>query len=756
MSILGTRVTRFEDKALLTKGGSYVDDLTPDGAAHVTFVRSDLPHAEIVSIDANEAKQAPGVIAVLTASDFDFTPAPPSMPMLNQQMLRTPLATDRVRFVGDLVALVVTETREQGVDASELVAVEYNPLPTVLTIDQALEDEVLLFPEAETNISMTVPSNAEGSDPFEECDVVVSLQFRNQRMAPSPIEARAVASEWKDGHLTQWSATQGVHGTRDTLVRALGIDNEHIRVITPNVGGGFGAKNGGYPEDICVAMAARHLDRPLHWAETRSENMVGMVHGRGQMFDAKLGGSRDGKLIAYSLAVVQDGGAYPGIGAVLPALTRIMTSGVYDLPNVIFEAKSVQTNTTPIGAFRGAGRPEATAAVERMIDLFASEISMDPAELRRKNLLQPEQFPLTTPTGASMDSGAYEASLDAVLDAADYPALRAEQRRRREAGEPVQLGLGWSTYVEITNPLGNKEYGSVEINPDGTALARTGSSSHGQGHHTTFAMLVHDVTGIPLEQITVIHGDTDQIPRGGGTGGSKSLQLGGSAIFKASEEVVAAAKDLAADLLEANPADIALDPESGTFSVVGTPAVTKSWADVAVAANQSDDGGLRSEIDFDPEGATFPFGAHLSVVDVDTETGGVTIVRHFACDDAGTMINPLLVEGQVHGGLASGIAQALIEEFVYDENGNPVTSNFMDYGIISTTELPNFDRIPMETTTPLNPLGAKGIGESGTIGATPAVQNAVIDAVKHLGITHIEMPATAERVWTAIQQATDN
>lgn len=657
MSILGTRVPRFEDKALLTTGGSYVDDITPEGAAHVTFVRSELPHAEIVSIDTSEAKGAPGVIAVFTAADFAFIPSPPSMPMLNQEMLSTPLPQDRVRYVGDPIAVVVTETREQGVDAAELVTVELNPLPPVLDLDEALKNEVLLFPEAKTNVSMTVPSNAGDADPFADCEVVVSLKFRNQRMAPCPIEGRSVASQWKDGHLTQWAVTQGVHGTRDTLMRALGIDKDQIRVITPHVGGAFGAKNGGYPEDICVAQAARMLDRPLHWTETRTENMLGMVHSRGQEYDAKLGGTKDGKLIAYSLGVVQDGGAYPRIGAVLPMLTRIMTSGVYDLEHVFFEAKSVQTTTTPTGAFRGAGRPEATAAIERMIDLYANEIGMDPGELRRRNLLQPSAFPLETPTGAKMDSGEYEKALDAVLETADYSALRAEQARRREAGEARQLGLGLSTYVEITNPLGNQEYGSVEVNPDGTALARTGSSSHGQGHHTTFAMLVHDVTGIPLDQITVIHGDTDRIPRGGGTGGSKSLQLGGSALFQASEEVVAMAKELAADLLEANPDDITLDSQAGTFSVIGTPSVTKSWADIGVAAEQKDEFDLRSEIDFDPSGATFPFGAHLSVVEVDVETGQVSIMRHFACDDAGTMINPLLVEGQVHGGLASGIAR---------------------------------------------------------------------------------------------------
>ncbi|MGI9597429.1 MAG: xanthine dehydrogenase family protein molybdopterin-binding subunit, partial [Acidimicrobiales bacterium] len=395
----------------------------------------------------------------------------------------------------------------------------------------------------------------------------------------------------------------------------------------------------------------------------------------------------------------------------------------------------------------------ATAAIERIIDVYASKIGIDPAELRRRNLLQPEQFPLTTPTGAAMDSGEYERSLDAALAASDYAGLRAEQQRRRVEGATRQLGIGLSTYVEITNPMGNEEYGSVEILPDGSALAKTGSSAHGQGHHTTFAMLINEITGIPLSRIEVRHGDTDDVPRGGGTEGSKSLQVGGSAIWLASEEVVATAKELAAELLEANPDDVVLDTDAGTFSVVGTPALAKSWTDLAAAASTKPEIDLASEVDFLPSGATFPFGTHVSVVEVDMETGEVTIDRHIACDDAGTIVNPLLVDGQVHGGLAQGIAQALLEEFMYDDDGNPVTSNFMDYGIISMTELPSFERIPQETKTPLNPLGAKGVGESGTIGSTPAVQNAVIDALSHLGVTHVDIPVSPQRVWTAINGA---
>ncbi len=753
MSILGTRVTRTEDPALLTVGGSYVDDLAPANAAWVTFVRSQFPHATITNIDLDDARAMPGVVAVLTADDLGITPLPPGQGMLNQDMRRSRLATDRVRFVGEPIVAVVTETREQGVDAAELVIVDFEPLPVVLDPEEALTDEHVLFPDAGTNVVFAVPGDPSKAEMFDGCEVVVELKFRNQRLAPCPLEPRAAAASWEDGRLTQWASTQGAHGTRDTLAAATGVEPENVRVICPDVGGAFGAKNGGYPEDIVVALAARHLDRPMRWAETRTESMLGLVHGRAQYFEAKLGGSADGNLSAYSLSVIQDAGAHAEIGAVLPFLTRIMTSGVYDIPDIDFTAKSVMTNTVPVGAYRGAGRPEATAAIERMIDVFASQISMDPAELRRKNLLQPAQFPLTTPTGAAMDSGDYERSLDAALAASDYQGLRAEQQRRRAEGATRQLGIGLSTYVEITNPMGNSEFGSVEILPDGSALAKTGSSAHGQGHHTTFAMLVNELTGIPIERIEVRHGDTDDVPRGGGTGGSKSLQIGGSAIWQASEEVVAKAKDLAAELLEANPNDVTLDTDSGSFSVVGTPAVAKTWGDVAAAAAASTEVDLSSEIDFAPEGATFPFGAHVSIVEVDMDTGDVSVVRHVACDDAGTVINPLLVDGQVHGGLAQGIAQALLEEFMYDDDGNPITANFMDYGIITAAELPSFERIPQETATPLNPLGAKGIGESGTIGATPAVQNAVVDSLSHLGVTHVDIPVTPLRVWTAINEA---
>ncbi len=480
--------------------------------------------------------------------------------------------------------------------------------------------------------------------------------------------------------------------------------------------------------------------------------MLGLVHGRGCDFTATIGGSRDGRVSHYRVHSIQDGGAYPEVGSVLPFITRIMATGVYDIPNVDFSSTSVVTNTVPVGAYRGAGRPEAAAAIERMMDLFAAEIGMDPVEVRRSNFIRPEAFPFDTPTGAAMDSGEYDKAITAVVDAVDYAGLRVEQERRRATTDEAWLGLGWSTYVEIANPMANPEFGSIEVRPDGSALVLTGSSSHGQGHHTAFAQVASDITGIPFDRIEVRHGDTDEVARGGGTGGSKSLQVGGSAVWEASDNVVERAKQIAAEILEASTEDIVLDTDSGSFSVVGTPVVSTDWGAIASRLHDQRGEALLGEADFQPPGATFPFGAHLSVVEVDRDTGAVTILRHIACDDAGTMVNPLLVEGQVHGGVASGIAQALMEEFIYDPDGNPLTATFMDYALISAAELPSFERIPQETPTPRNPLGAKGIGESGTIGATPAVQNAVIDALAHLGVRHVDMPTTPERVWQSITE----
>lgn len=748
MSILGTRVVRVEDPRFLKGEGTYIANLELPGALHLTFVRSSLAHGKIVSIDADDARAMSGVVAVWTAADIDLEPAPPAHGFMNKKIRFPFIASDTVRFVGDIVAVVVSTDKTLGTDAAEMVIVDYEALPVVLDMDESFRGEVLLHPDAESNIVLTFASD-NNDDIFADCDVVVDLVIENQRVAPAPMEVRACASVWDGERLTQWACSQGAHGARDGLADTLGLDKSQVRVITPDVGGGFGAKSGVYAEEILVGWAARKLNTPVRWTETRTENMVSMGHGRAQRQRTRMGGTRDGRITAYRLDLLQDAGAYAKAGAVLPFMTRLMAGGVYDIANVQFESHSVVTNTTPTVAYRGAGRPEATAAIERTIDEFARVCGLDPADVRRKNYLTPSSFPLTTAMGAKYDSGEYAAALDKALEAAGYQQLREEQARRRASGNPLQMGIGIASYVETTNPMGSGDYGAVEITDEGGAIIRTGSSSHGQGHHTAWAMLVSDATGIPFDKIEFRFGDTDDISRGGGTGGSRSLQVGGSAVKLATDSVIDKARQRAADLLEAAVEDVVIDTVRGGFHVVGSPAPLRTWSELMVGL----DAPLEAEVDYVPEGATFPFGTHICVVEVDVETGAVGVMRHIACDDAGIIINPLIVDGQVHGGIAQGVAQALLEVVAYDPDGNPITSNLADYGFISAAELPSFERIPMETPTPRNPLGAKGIGEAGTIGATPAVHNAVVDAVSHLGVTHIDMPCTSVNVWNALQKA---
>ena len=748
MSILGTRVVRIEDPRFLTGEGTYIANLPMPGALHLTFVRSSMAHARLTGIDASEALSMPGIRAVWTAADIDIAPAGPANGMMNKAMLFPYLAIDTVRYVGDLVAIVVSEDKTSGVDAAETVIVDYEPLPVVLDMDDSFSNRVLLHPDAETNVVLTFAARS-NDDIFADCDVVVDLVIENQRVAPAPMEVRSCVSTWDGTRLTQWACSQGAHGARDGLAEIFGLEKSQVRVITPDVGGGFGAKSGVYPEEILVGWATRKLGVPVRWTESRTENMLAMGHGRAQRQRTRMGGTRDGRITAYRLDLLQDAGAYARAGAVLPYMTRMMAGGVYDIANVQFESNSVVTNTTPTVAYRGAGRPEATAAIERTIDEFARVCGIDPAEVRRRNYIAPSAFPLTTSMGAKYDSGEYAAALELALKAAGYDQLLVEQKKRRDSKDPVQIGIGIASYVETTNPMGSGDYGSVEIKADGGAIVRTGSSSHGQGHHTAWAMIVSQTTGIPMDKIEFRFGDTDDVDRGGGTGGSRSLQVGGSAAKLAAESVIEKAKQRAADLLEAAVEDVVIDAVRGVFHVKGSPAPSRTWAELMIEI----DAPLEAEVDYVPEGATFPFGTHVCVVEVDVETGSVVVARHIACDDAGTIINPLLVDGQVHGGIAQGVAQALLEVIAYDPDGNPITSNLADYGFISAAELPSFERVPMETPTPRNPLGAKGIGEAGTIGSTPAVHNAVVNAVSHLGVTHIDMPCTSFNVWTAIQAA---
>jgi carbon-monoxide dehydrogenase large subunit len=751
--VLGRRVLRFEDERLLTVGGSYVDDVrVPEltGAAHVTFVRSPVAHALIAGIDASAALGEPGVVAVLAAGDLGDLQASGDEPMAEPL-----LAAGRVRFVGEPMAMVITDGRYQGEDAAELVSVDYEPLEAVIDPVDALADRILLFPEAGTNL-VTADGDRDGAGEalFDGCDAVAEAAIVNPRVAPVPLEVRGAAAAWADGRLTVWASTQNAQITRSMLASRLGLERAAIRVIAPDVGGGFGAKIGTDRDTIAVAWAATRVGRPLRWAETRTENLVAMTHGRGQRQQIKIGGTRDGRILAYRLDFVQDSGAYPRGAGELAYLTRLMTSGGYEIPKVECAYQAVVTNTTPIAAYRGAGRPEATAAIERAVDLFAAEIGMDPAEVRRLNLVPPGSFPYTSPTGAVYDTGDYAAALDKALAAAGYAGLRAEQAARRERGDLVQLGIGLCAYVEITaGDASDGETARVEVHEDGTVTVYTGSSPHGQGHATAWAMLVREELGIAMADVTVVHGDTDLIPRGTGTYGSRSLQLGGAAVQKAALQVRQQARGLAAELAGAAAEDMELDPRQGIWRVRGESGTELEWGKIAGHAG---DDGLMADVLFAADSPTFPFGAHVAVVEVDTETGQATLVRHVTVDDAGTLVNPLLAEGQRHGGIAQGVAQALLEEVVYDADGNPLTGTLADYAAVTAAELPSFELAESQTPATVNPLGAKGIGEAGTIGAAPAAQNAVIDAVAHLGVRHIDMPATPQRVWAAIREARES
>jgi carbon-monoxide dehydrogenase large subunit len=760
VSILGTRVLRTEDPGFLSTGAVYTDDVQDErlaGACYVHFVRSTVAHAKINAIGTSAAKDAEGVIAVYTAADLaadGLSPVKPMAPFMNQAMTQTLLASDTVRFVGEPVAVVVTEQMYQGEDAIELVDVDYEFLPAVVDMNDALAGgKGLLFPDTGSNVVCTFgDASAANPDLFAGCEVVVSETIQNTRVAPAPMETRAAAAAWgEDGRLTAWIPNQGAQGTKGAVVGALGLAPDKVRIITPDVGGAFGAKFGADPEHLITCWIAKQLGRPARWSETRNENLLAMTHGRAQQHKITIGGMKDGTVLAYRLEILQDCGAYPKAGAFLPSLTILMAPGAYNIPRAEAVATCVVTNTTPVSAYRGAGRPEAAAAIDRAMDLFADAAGVDPAQVRRKNLLPKFTEPHKTAFGAVYDSGDYVTALEKALAAADYQGLLAEQARRRAAGDTLQLGIGLSSYVEITGPGGEaggpNENGTVEVHPDGTATVLTGTSPHGQGHQTVWAMLVSQELGIPIEKITVKWGDTDLVPKGGGTGGSRSLQLGGAAVQQASRELLDVARERAAAALEAAPSDLVFDVDASAFCVKGDPDVSVPLSSLAQSER------LFVQSVFTAPGPTFPFGTHVAVVEVDTETGKVFLRRMVTVDDAGTVINPLLAEGQRHGGIAQGAAQAFLEEVVYDEDGNPLTATFADYPFLSATEVPSFELVDMETPTSYNPLGAKGIGEAGSIGATPAVQNAVVDAVSHLGVTHIDMPTSPQRVWRAIAAA---
>jgi carbon-monoxide dehydrogenase large subunit len=750
-SVLGTRVTRTEDPGLLIGARRYLADLPLDRPLHAAFARSHLAHGRIEAIHVDEAAAMPGIVAVLTAAELGVAPHH-GFVAVHPDFARPPLADGIVRFVGEPLAVVLAESEAEGIDAAETIWADIEPLPIYVHPEDALaEDAAMIFEDHGSNQAQVIIDR--NVVDFDAGERVVRGRFVNQRMAVAPMEPDCGAAEvGADGRLTFWASTQMPHGLRGQLATALGIDPAEVRVVTPQVGGGFGGKAGVHAEHSVIAAAARRFARPVIWMPTRSDDMKALPHSRGQVQYAELGCTPDGRFTKLRVRLLGDAGAYPGVGAFLPIGTRRMSHGTYDFGAIQFDVVVGVTNTTPMGAYRGAGRPEATALLERLVDQAALELGIDPIEIRRRNFLGDDVFPFRTITGNTYDSGRYMLPLERAADEIGYAELRADQAARRQRGDRSLLGIGVASYVEITAGGGSEEFGAVDVHADGTATVYAGTASHGQGHQTAYAMLVSDRTGIPIEAITLVDGDTDVVRSGGGTGGSRSLQLGGSAVQGATDAMIEQAKRVAARMLEADVADIVVDASNGTIGVAGVPAQALSWAEVAARA-AADDEALHGEFDFAQDGATFPFGAHIAVVEVDADTGEVRLRRHVAVDDCGTVINPLLVQGQQHGGIAAGVGQALYEEVRFDDAGNPLTSNFIEYTIPSAAELPFFDVFSTETPTPLNPLGAKGIGEAATIGSTPAVQNAVIDALAHLGVRHIDLPCTPERVWRAIRDA---
>jgi len=758
---LGARVRRREDPRLITGAGSYVDDLRPPGLAHLVFVRSYLPHARIQSVDISAARSAPGVIGVIASGDLRGAPTfPVSGPKGSRLPVRPLLNGEKVCFAGDLIAFVVAESREQARDAAELVTIELEPLVAVIDPeDGAGADAVLLHDVLGTNVadeSTRVWGDVEAA--FEGSPRVVRARIRNQRLAGIPIESRgvlAIANPWEPS-VTVWSATQIPHGVRDELATFLDLPQSAVRVIAPEVGGGFGAKLSVYPEELLVPWAAMRMGRPVKWIEDRSEHLQATTHGRDQVHHAELAVNADGTLRGLRVGLTADLGAYP-MGVGLPRLTRRLLSGCYRLPALQVDIRSVYTNKTPIAAYRGAGRPEAIFLIERMIDLAARELGIDPADMRRRNLLPAFDEPTASISGELYDSGDYPAALEHALTIAGYDRLRAEQQEARQAGR--LMGIGLASYVEMAGfgPEGDLfESATVRANSDGAITVVTGTSPHGQGHETAWSQLVAAQLGVALDQVAVRHGDTATVPVGVGTFGSRSAAVGGTAVHLAAADVGEKARLLAAHLLEAAPADIVLN--DGQWQVRGVPGRAVTFAVIAKAAYSGArppgmEAGLESTRYFQPPGMVFPFGAHVAVVEVDPETGSVTLQRYVSVDDCGRVLNPMLVEGQVHGGLAQGIAQGLYEEIAYGDDGAMLSGNLTTYMIPTAPDLPSFALDRTITPSPINPLGVKGVGESATIGSTPTIVNAVLDALAPLGIRHIDPPCTPEKVWRAIESA---
>ncbi len=768
--LIGAPIKRREDPRLVQGLSHYVDDIKLVNTLHCTFLRSDYAHADIKSIDTEAAENLSGVVKVITGSDIAGKVG--SIPCAAEiEGLKVPdhpaLAVGRVRFVGEPIAAVVATDPYVARDALDLIEVEYDELPAVVDLDAAIEsDSTVIYDEFDDNIAFAMPLDAGDVDAaFAEADHVVSQRFVNQRLIPNSIEPRGVLAEYLpgEGTLTVWSSTQVPHHLKTILSLLLDLPEQLVRVIAPEVGGGFGSKLNVYPEEAVVAYLATQLRKPVKWIEKRSEGFTTTIHGRDQVDYVDMAVKNDGTITALRAKLLANMGAYHQLlTPIIPVLTYLMMPGAYKIPNIKLELIGVFTNKMATDAYRGAGRPEATHIIERMVDLAAQKLGMDAKEIRFKNFPQPDEFPLEMATGVTYDSGNYQMSFNKALDTVDYASLRARQAELR--GQGRYMGIGIATYAEICGmgpsvgvAGGGWESSTVRIERTGKVTVLTGVSPHGQGQETSFAQIVADEYGISIDDIVIIHGDTGRQPQGIGTFGSRATAVGGAALIIATQQVKEKMAQIAAHMLEANADDLVF--EDGNIFVQGSPDSAVTFADVAATAHVAVnlppevEPGLEATHFFEPSNFTYPFGAHISIVEVDPETGEIDLQRYVAVDDCGNIINPLLVDGQVHGGIAQGLGQAMYEGAVYDENGQLLTGSFMDYAIPKATQVPRFETEHTTTPSPVNPLGVKGVGEAGTIASSPCLVNAVVDALSPFGITDIDMPMTPNRVWQAIQDA---
>ncbi len=765
--LLGSPIKRKEDPRLITGGANYVDDIRMLDMHYLTVVRSPYGHARIRSIDTSVAKAMPGVVAVWTYEDvksMGLMPVPGAVPGMKLAE-HAILARDTVRFVGDAVAIVVASTRYGARDAALAVDVDYEPLPVVVDLEKAAEPGAsLVNEELGTNVAYVNPLNVGDVDKaFAEADRVVTVRLVNPRVFPMAMEPRGSVAVWEPGtqRLTLWTSTQAPHVVRTLLAAMLGLAENHVRVVAPEVGGAFGSKLDLCPDEVLTSMTARAIGKPVKFIEERRENLQQTIHGRDQIDYVEAAVSNDGTVLGLKLKIYADLGAYCHIvTAAIPTLTVAMATGPYKIRNYTAELIACYTNKTPTAAYRGAGRPEATYVLERLMDLIAHDLDLDPVEVRRKNLIQPDEFPYAAVTGIVFDSGNYQGALDKAVELIDYAGFRRRQSELREQGR--YIGLGLSTYIEISGfapssalPWGGWESATVRVEPTGKVTVLTGSSPHGQGAETAYAQIVSDALGVPFDDIEVVHGDTDRVQYGLGTYGSRNMAVGASSLARAAERVRDKARVVAGAMLEVSPDDVVL--ENGRFGVKGVPDQGLTLSEIAAKAYvpvglpAEIEPGLEGQAFYEPSNFTTPFGAHFAVVEVDADTGKVTLQRFLGVDDCGTVINPLLKDGQLHGGIAQGASQALFEEVLYDENGQLMTGSLMDYAVPKADDLPSFELHETVTPTPINPLGAKGVGEAGTIGSTPAVVNAVMDALKPFGVRHLDMPLKPERVWRAMQ-----